>query len=169
VQENGIVIVYAHDVEVGDLNGDNKLDVVTCGEKAVIIWIQGATPVALSKRFRRGVRSCGHGSGRRSRHPVRRVVVGIYPSTVKVRTGEMDNDGDLDFVVSGPEGSAALRWYAAPMNPKTSTGRTVRVVTKILLRAHSLQLADFDLDGRPDSVTAQMHTSTDKLILAYVQ
>src|SRR5687768_813253 len=67
---------YAHDVVVGDLNGDGKLDVVTCDKEKVVLWIQ-----VTADRFE-------------GRAIVERQGEGIA-------LADIDGDGDLDVVFGG--------------------------------------------------------------------
>lgn len=117
-----------HDVEVGDLNGDGKLDLVTRDQSAFgrptgnqfQIWIQ-KTPDSWSK----AEVACPNGEG--------------------IRIADLDRDGDLDVVIPG-------RWYEntgdALKGPWTEH---VYSTTWNFVDAE-VQVHDLNSDGRADVV-----------------
>lgn len=93
---------------------------------------------------------------------------GSWPSRVLATTpgradrivpADIDGDGRVDLVVSEESGdleeNAAVAWYGAPADPWS--GPWPRHPLTILRSANSLDVADFDGDGRPDVATAE-HT-----------
>jgi hypothetical protein len=74
----------------------------------------------------------------------------------------------LDVVLAGSEGDARLAWFESPRAPGEAWKEHI-VSDESLNGAHSLGVADFDGDDRLDVVVAEMHTSPNRRILAYLQ
>jgi hypothetical protein len=77
----------------------------------------------------------------------------------RIFLADLDGDGRDDLVVSEEsmdlELNAGLAWYRAPIDPRTGPWPRERLVS--LRSANSLDVADFDGDGRLDLATAE-HT-----------
>lgn len=179
----------AHDVAVGDINGDGKPDVVTSDKKKVVLWMQ-VTPhrferrvilerpgegIALADMDGDGDRDVvfggswlenpGHGNvaGPWRLHPV----APEWHRDTRVVVADMNADGRPDVVLSVSEGEGSLSWFESPADPRSGVWVEHPIETGTLEGAHSLQVADLDGDGRLDVVTAEMHTSGKKRVLAY--
>ena len=184
-----IGIGYAHDLVVGDVNGDGKLDLVTCDKKEVVLWIQ-----VTGDRFRKHVllRRRGEGialadidrdgdldivaGGSWLENPgfhdamgvwKRRPIAPHWHRNTRVAVADMNHDGRADVILSVSEGKGPLSWFEAPMDPRSGAWVEHPVEKGLLEGAHSLQVADFNGDGRLDVLTAEMHTSSRKRVLVY--
>ena len=180
---------FAHDVVVGDVNGDGRPDIVTCDKKKLVLWLQ-VTPDRFEERVIVGRPGEGialadiDGDGDHDlvfggawlENPGSRNAAGpwkphpIAPNwhrDTKVAVADMNGDGRPDVVLSVSEGKGSLSWFESPTAPRTGVWIEHPIETGALEGAHSLQVADFDEDGRLDVVTAEMHTSSKKQVLVY--
>jgi len=90
-----------------------------------------------------------------------------HPDT-RVFVADMNGDGRRDIVLSVSEGKGPLSWFECPKNPRADAWVEHPVEKEMLEGAHSLLAADVDLDGAPDIITAEMHTSKKKRVLVYL-
>ncbi len=180
---------YAHDLEVADLDGNGRPDLVTCDKEEVDSWWQQPDG---SFSFRKlcddegeGI-DCGDidGDGHidvafgaswlrnpdADDQPWQRVVVSPpWPQDTRVRIADIDGDGRVDLVLTVSEGSGRVAWFQAPKDPLIAPWPAHIVEKEQLEGAHSLQVADVDLDGDPDLVVAEMHTSPERRVMVYYQ
>lgn len=180
---------YIHDVAIGDINGDGKLDIVTCDKKKVVLWIQ-VTPgrfeehpilerpgegIALADMDGDGDLDVVFG-GNWLENPGHRDVADpwrfhpIAPNwhrDTRVVVADMNRDGRPDVVLSVSEGAGSLSWFESPANRHSGAWIEHPIETGMLEGAHSLQVADFDGNGTLDVLMAEMHTSSTKRVLVY--
>jgi len=181
---------YVHDVVVGDVNGDGKLDIVTCDKKKAVLWIQ-VTPdrfeeyvivqrpgegIALADMDGDGdldlvfggswLENSGFANGARPWrvHPISPK----WHSETRVVVADMNKDGKPDVVLSVSEGKGALSWFESPKDPRSGAWFEHPIDMEVLTGTHSLQVADFDGDGNLDVLAAEMHTSRKKRVLVYL-
>ena len=180
----------AHDIEIGDLDGDGKLEIVTRtqgpdGDHFVIrqrtssdTWDCHEFPCPAGEGLAIGDVD---GDGRpeiviADRYyksesdaitgPWAHRIVADWPEDADVELADMDGDGRLDIVLTRAEGKHRVSWFEAPEDP--SSGKWVEhVVDDSVDFAHSLEVCDIDGDGMLDIVTAEMHQSDRKRILVY--
>jgi len=74
--------------------------------------------------------------------------------------GDLNGDGRPDIVLSGEESRMGVAWYAGPADSKTEQWVRQDIVREEYVGVHSLQVADFDLDGDLDIFAAEMHRGT---------
>lgn len=180
---------YAHDVVVGDMNADGKMDVVTCDKKKVVLWEQvspyswrehivaerAGEGIALADLDRDGDIDIVYGGswlenpGSLKTTPWEsHSIAPKWSPDTRVFAADMNKDGRADVVLSVSEGNGPLSWFESPEDPRTGTWVEHPVEQGILEGSHSLQVADFDGDGKPDVLTAEMHTSRKKRVLLYL-
>ena len=177
---------WAHDVEVGDVDGDGKLDVVTRKGNAhepgvTILWLQ-KDPDSWT-RVELPTIVCGEGTaladingdgcldivqnGYWLECPKADPVHGTWvehdidrnwPDMVGVTIYDMNGDGRPDVLLSPAESKGRLSWYEAPPDPVQ--GKWIEhVIDPDVEFIHTFKVADMNNDGHPDVVTAEMLAS----------
>jgi hypothetical protein len=173
--------MYAHDVVVGDIDGDGDLDVAgrPLNGNLFIYRRDGADWASndMTTTDGEGLALCDLDAdgrldavvnGQWHRAPAGDILGGawsihVYDASAlgeqtKVAAADLDADGRPDIALTPSESSWSIVWYRAPTSPLTGAW----VKTVLLADAdhyHSLVLADLNADGRPDLITAQMHTA----------
>ena len=180
---------YAHDVAVGDMDADGKMDVVTCDKKKVVLWEQvspdswrehivadrAGEGIALADMDGDGDLDIVYGGSWLENpgslittpwksHPI----APKWSPDTRVFVADMNKDGRPDVVLTVSEGKGGLSWFESPTNPRTGTWVEHPIEKGTLEGAHSLQVADIDGDGELDVLTAEMHTSGKKRVLVYL-
>jgi hypothetical protein len=173
-----------HDVEVGDLNSDGKLDVVSRTHGGITsAWIQQAPPTAPFARVVVGTDSgegtslgdidgdgdldiAHNGFWRENpgnvfapwpRHTIDSSWFGVL---VGVLVADIDGDGRNDVVLAPSESeNGRFSWYEAA-DPKAGPW-IEHVIDPSVSYFHTFKAADVDRNGTLDLVTAEMHQSSD--------
>jgi hypothetical protein len=180
---------YAHDVAVGDMNADGKIDVVTCDKKKVVLWeqvspdswrehvveVRAGEGIALADMDGDGDLDIVYGGswlenpGSLKTTPwIPHSIAPKWSPDTRVFVADMNTDGRPDVVLTVSEGRGGVSWFESPTDPRTGTWVEHPIGKEILEGAHTLQVADFDGDGELDVLTAEMHTSRKKRVLAYL-
>ena len=171
-----------HDVEVGDINRDGKIDVVTRRKRGfgTNVWLQNTpffwTLVVASIRAGEGTAlgDIDHDGdldiaqngfwlenvGGTGRSWTERTIATNWPLDVGVLVADVDRNGRRDIVLAPSESaSGRLSWYSAS-HPRAGPW-TEHVVDRTVSYMHTFKAADMDNDGDLDLVTAEMHQSSD--------
>jgi hypothetical protein len=176
----------AHDLEAGDLNGDGRTDIVMfrkenpkqltwfeCpsdprerwparvidslpGEGLAIGDIDGDGDQDISASSRWYENKTGDGTTWLAHQ-----ITTNWGASCRSVISDMNGDGLMDVVLSHSEGKGRVSWFENP------SWAEHEIEGDILEGAHSLEVGDLDGDGDPDVVTGEMHTSTQKRVLAY--
>ena len=181
---------YAHDIEIADLDGDSRMDIVMCDKKVVELWqavpdgtfrrqqlsdepgegllvvdldADGDPDVLYSNHWFENRRSAEEPGW--SRHPL----APEWPVETRIQAADMDGNGRLDVVLSASESEGRLSWFESEVNSPSGRWKEHSVTEQRFTGAHSLRVADFDLDGRPDILIAEMHTSPLQRVMVNLQ
>ncbi len=178
-QENFIGNAGAHDVEVGDLNNDGRLDVVVRLGATVVFYQNNPnswTAVTVNNRSSEGTALGdidGDGdldiaiNGYWLQNPspstspwTERAVNTGWPTMVGVTVADINADGRKDILLAPSESAnGKLAWYETS-NPLTGPW-TEHVISNSVSYIHTFKTADMDRDGDLDVVTAEMHQASD--------
>lgn len=85
----------------------------------------------------------------------RHVIDADWTTSTKIAVGDLDRDDRPEVVLCGEESEDGIAWYHARQDPRAPWTRQMIAADYRLV--HSLQLADFDLDGDRDLLAAEMH------------
>ena len=168
-----------HDVEVGDVDGDLDLDVVSRrkGGNGTYFWRQESptvwTRVTITTRHGEGVGLgdldgdgdldvAQNGFWSEQLDPdnwIDHEIAADWPDDVGVLIADVDDNGAQDVVIGPSESSGRLSWYSAP-DPVAGPWTEVSIDPSVSF-LHTFKAADMDFDGDLDLVTAEMHQSSD--------
>jgi len=181
----------AHDIGMGDLDGDGKMEIVTRDQgdegDQIVIW-KRVGPEQWEKRVLPCPTGEGLAVGDLDGDGLAEVVIAgqwykakgdvlrdcwenhtfaDWHKDAVVQLGDMNGNGRLDVVLTRSEGPYRLSWFEAPTDaPKPDW--IEHVVDDDVDYAHSLAVCDMDGDGALDIVTAEMHQSKRKRVLVYL-
>jgi hypothetical protein len=181
----------AHDVEIGDIDGDGELEIATRDQNEqgdhIVVWKRSGldewqhriVPCPAGEGLALGDLD---GDGRLE------LVIGgrwydatgdilacewtehvfaEWPPDAVVKVADMDGDGRDEVVLTRSEGHRGVSWFEAPRGGEEGPW-TEHVVDDDVDYAHSLVLADLTGNGLLDIATAEMHQSRRKRVLAYL-
>jgi len=162
---------YVHDLVVGDIDRDDRLDVVTSGHGHTHVWLQRPGGIWLDRDLS-SLAGQGVGLGDINRDGRIDIVTGsawlecpedpakggwirhVIPGARGETAIAVDLNGDrrLDVVVvQFQHQPGKFAWYEAPPDP--ANGQWVEHVIDTATGSHKLESADFNGDGRPDLLT----------------
>lgn len=172
-------------VFLGDLNGDDRLDVVFT-DKDSVYWLPGPedptgawttyeiaawndrTGGALADIDQDGDLDVLWGNAwietpdepTQTPWPVH-VIDESWPVAARGAVADLNGDGRPDVALSGEETNDGVVWYEGPLDPRTGQWGRHDVVRNDYEGVHSLQFADFDQDGDLDLFVGEMHHGDD--------
>jgi len=138
---------------VGDINGDELLDIVIPGD-----WYEAPADVIRGQWKKHGY-AC-------------------WTPDAVVKLADMNKDGRLDVILSRSEGYYRLSWFEAPKDPTRGwvehwaggkdSGWIEHVIDDSVDYVHGLAVCDMNNDGELDVVAAEMHQSPRKRVMIYL-
>ena len=181
---------YAHDLELGDLDGDGAVEVIVTDKKELTVWKAkiptGWRRIRIVAREGEGLDVAdldedgdldivfggawfeapeGGPDGAWTEHSLGE----NWSVNTRARVADVNQDGRPDIVLSVSEGSGQIAWFESPPDPRQSSWQRHNVSPEELSGAHSLQVGDFDGDGDLDIATAEMHTSEQRRVQIFFQ
>ena len=178
---------FVHDIEIGDVNGDGFVDVISKskeGEGILGLYLAPADPkeawqfVQLDATAGEGLAlgdldedgdldvAMSHywyenldGEGLTWQQ---RKVTENWGQDARVIVWDMNQDSKDDIILSHSEGQGRIAWFENP-------GWNEHLIDSSELEGvHSLEVGDFNLDGLPDVFAGQMHTASQKQVMVYL-
>ncbi|MBI4661409.1 MAG: VCBS repeat-containing protein [Verrucomicrobia bacterium] len=174
-----------HDVEVGDVDGDGRLDVVVRhGKTRVFLQINPDSWRKINiPTVGRGGTVLGDLDGDgdfdiaqngywleapadkvNAPWPRHEIATG-WPDDCGVHIVDLNRDGRLDMLMAPAETHGRLSWFEAA-DPKTGPWKE-HVIDDKVTHIHTFKTGDVDRDGNLDVVTAEMEQSPEKRVTVY--
>ncbi len=179
----------AHDIVVGDVDGDGNMEIVIrdqgkLGDK-IIIWKRIADDswtkrniecptgegLALADIDNDGKLEIIIGgrwykaSGDILSDPWREHIFADWHEDAVVKIADMNKDGRPDVVLTRSEGPYRISWFEIPSDLQSEWKE--HIIDDSIDFAHSLAVCDMNNDGNLDIVTAEMHQSSRKRVIVY--
>ena len=179
----------AHDLEIADMNGDTKLDVVIRAhfgpttlflQQTPSTWTAVGIPAAIANEglhladlngdLRKDIVQNGYwleapldpaNGAAWEKHPID---ASWEASTVAVAVADLNEDGRPDVILAFGESVGEMAWYEAPLDPEDGPSWVKHPIASPVDYVHTFKLADIDGDGQLDIVFAEMQQSTRKRV-----
>jgi hypothetical protein len=189
--------LYSHDVIVGDIDRDGKIDVAT---SSAILLQRGPEnwPAIAQPQIHRGGDGTALGDidddgdldllvptpdtpyelawfenplpgGNPAKDTWAKHVIGPGYDRMAIAVADLDHDGRLDVLMCPMYQKGGLRWYRSKGDRKTPNWAE-QMIDESINNVHqgSIQIADFDGDGTPDLALAEQEQSdTDRVAVFY--
>lgn len=179
----------AHDIDLGDIDGDGIMEFITRWKEKegskFYIWKRNANGSWLNRHI-----DCPAGEGialgdidndnkleiiigGRWYKVSGDIIDGIWNEYIffdwaedaVVKVADINNDGQLEIVLTKTEGVHKISWFEMPSNPKNKW--IEHIIDDDIDSAHSLAICDMDGDGNLDIITAEQHHSKWKRVIIY--
>lgn len=158
---------WVHDIELGDIDNDGKIEVISSGHGYTHVWKQSDSTGWIDINLENAGKGIFIGDINRNGRPDIATPSGWFdtPADIEndnwqffpVTTGNsndevltMDVDGDslLDIITIDAHNNSEFAWYKAPDDP-TSSDWEKKIIDRSMA-SHKLEAADFNNDGRLD-------------------
>ncbi len=181
--------VTAHDVEVADMNGDTKIDVVIRGHFGpTTLYLQVDPNTWTAVGITAAIANEGTSLADVNLDGRIDIVQNGYwleappdpsdggawtkwsfdasweASTVAAGVGDLSGDGRPDVVLAFGESTGRMAWYEAPPDPRIGANWIEHPIADPIDYVHTFELVDIDTDGDRDVVFAEMAQSTGKRV-----
>jgi hypothetical protein len=133
---------------IGDVNNDGHPDLVFGNA-----WYENPLPD--------GDWSAGGWTGR--------LINEDWPKEARSAVADIDQDGRNDIILTGEESDAGVAWYRTADPRSGDAWQKTIVNTTPYVGVHSLAVADFNRNGKPDIFVAEMHTSPSRRVTVFEQ
>ena len=169
-------------VLIGDLNQDQRLDIVYT-TKEELWWLPGPEdPKGSWKKYQLYQETKGRRTGgaladidldgdldilygnawfenpsQLEANWTQHLIAPDWPAEARGAVADLDGDAQPDIILSDEEGSQGIAWFKSPAKPKTENW-IKHQITSGYSGVHSLQVNDFNQDGKLDIFAAEMHT-----------
>jgi hypothetical protein len=98
-----------------------------------------------------------------------RLIDDDWPEEARSAVADVDQDGRNDIVLTSEESDAGVAWYRTADPRSDDPWQRTKVNTAPYVGVHSIAVADFNRDGKPDIFVAEMHTSPSRRVTVFEQ
>ncbi|MBL1213626.1 MAG: T9SS type A sorting domain-containing protein [Ignavibacteriae bacterium] len=158
---------WVHDIEIGDLDNDGKLDVVSSGHGHTHVWKNNLPSAWLDIPLQNAGKGISIGDINKNGRADIAIPNGWFDTPVSLAAGtwnfyqidvgtakdevllmDVNGDNNLDLVTIDAHNRDEFAWFQAPLDPTSSTW--TKTIIDGSMGAHKLEAADFNNDGFAD-------------------